>query len=203
MLNLKKIIKLSIIILIILIISIFIYIFYIKKEKILHGIDEVGEDIEYNLDKTIQPVKVRNDFYVVKTCVNKFYTYYNSIYDSENYNIDEETTMTKEDIQKESIEAVFNMLDSKYIDFKNLTKDNIKSNLPKINNAIININSMYISEQTNNISVYIVNGVLREKISGNISDFRIMVKLDLSKRTFSALLSSNPKFNWLKYSKKS
>ena len=84
--------------------------------------------------------------------------------------------------------------------FKNITKDNILKQLPKINNSVIDIENMYVSEQQNDMYIYIVDGALREKATSQITNFRIMINIDSSNRTFSVLLddyikSKYPKLN--------
>ena len=66
--------KLLIVLVIITIIIIIIIglLFYLKRGRILHGIDEVGEELETTFDDTIKIVTSKNEFYTVKNCVNKF-----------------------------------------------------------------------------------------------------------------------------------
>ena len=85
-------------------------------------------------------------------------------------------------------ENLYNILDTEYVTFKNITKDNILKQLPKINNSVIDIENMYVSEQNDDMYIYIVDGALREKITSQISNFRIMINIDSSNRTFSVLL---------------
>ena len=47
---------------------------------------------------------------------------------------------------------------------------------------------MYVSQKTENILVYIIEGTLREKVSNKISDFQIMLQLDSQNRTFTVFL---------------
>lgn len=180
----KWIIILSIIL--IFTITILVYIIYKNRGEVIHGIDEAGSDIVYNLNEKIHAVTTKNDFYTVKNCVEKFYTYYSLIYDNE---IMTEELNENTNNQENDAESIYNMLDKDYINFKQITEDNILTKLPEIKtNVVININEMYVSEKTNNISIYLVKGVLREKKTGELSDFQIMLKLDLSQRTFTIIL---------------
>lgn len=57
------------------------------------------EEIEAGSE--LEQVSVRNSFYVVKNCINKFYTNYNLIYNNSE--------------KEEYIQAVYNMLDQDYV----------------------------------------------------------------------------------------
>ena len=184
--NLKKWIIMLIIILII-ILAALIYTVYKNRGTILYGIDEQGSEITYELDKSIQQVSVRNNYYIVKNCVNKFYTYYMSIFDINN-NYYEEDQSTTQEAQKQNTEVIYNMLAKEYINSRNITKDNMLTKLEKINNSIVNVTNIYVSEQTDNIYVYIVQGTLRENTTQQISNFKIMVEVDSLNRTFAVFL---------------
>jgi len=70
---------------------------------------------------------------------------------------------------------------------RGITQSNIITKIGKVNDSIIDINNMYVSEKTTNISVYIVEGILRDKKLNNISKFKMIVKLDFSNETFSII----------------
>lgn len=185
--------KLLIVLVIITIIIIIIIglLFYLKRGRILHGIDEVGEELETTFDDTIKIVTSKNEFYTVKNCVNKFYLDYMKIYTVANNSdiliIDEEAEKSMQQDKKTNITAVYEMLDTEYIKAKQITNDNLETKLIKINESIANITNMYVSKKSNRLSIYLVEGILREKTSGNISNFKIIVKLDAQNRTFSIL----------------
>ena len=102
--------------------------------------------------------------------------------------IDDETKASIEKQEKASAENLYKILDKDYIKYKDITTENIRTKLPVINNSIVNITNMYVSEQSLDIYIYIAKGTLREKISNNISNFSIMVKLDTKNRTYSIFL---------------
>lgn len=181
--RLKRIIIILIIIIIILIISI-IGVIHFNKGEIVYKIDETGSDEGlYNIDTTLQYVTVRNDYYAVQTCVKKFYSYYTAIFDNGNdIDIDEDVEMLNNE------EALYNMLDKEYIDYKNITQNNVSEKIDKINDSVVNINQMYVSKKNINVSVYVVQGKLREVKSGNISDFNLIIKMDALNKTFSVYL---------------
>lgn len=161
------------------------------KQQIQYNIISEDEGItDIIIDSKLKKVSNRNNFYVVKSCINKFYTSYTTIYESENdnYVMDEEAKTSIEKEQKENAEIIYNMLDSKYIEFKGITKENILTKLEKINDSIVNITNMYVSEKSNNILIYIVNGTLRERMTGEISNFEMMVEVDSINKTFTVFL---------------
>lgn len=176
--NIKKMIILLIIILLI-IMGITIYIVYQNRGQVVHGVDEQEDTDMYEPEKMLQLVKNRNNFYVIKNCITKYYTYCQTMNAS---------TTSDQAEQQRSAEIVYNLLDEEYRNFKNITKDNVLDVVGILNTSVINVNNMYVSERTYNMSVYIVEGTLREQTSGTISDFKVMVKLDSLNRTFSILL---------------
>lgn len=179
----KKFILILIVLLILLLIAMVILLkcFKVREEKYVADppIEVPQRKIETNLSKVTNV----SNYYAVKSCVDKFYSYYAMSFENNSYS-----------------ENLYNILDTEYMTFKNITKDNILKQLPKINNSVIDIENMYVSEQQNDMYIYIVDGALREKATSQITNFRIMINIDSSNRTFSVLLddyikSKYPKLN--------
>jgi len=169
----KKKLLLIIIILIILIIGILFVLMKVKNTKEYQERKEVLEEeelIENELDNRLKLMENRNYFYIVKNCVNKLYIY----------------SMGSDETEEMSV--IYDMLDKEYIKYRNITRENISTIIKKIKTSVINITDMYISEQTSNLSIYIIKGNLREKQSGELSEFKIMLKLDTNTKTFSIFL---------------
>ena len=123
----------------------------------------------------IEKVTDRNNYYMVENCVNKFYSYCASIYENKNP-------------EEEDVIKTYNLLDEQYIKFKNITQENLPTILAPINESVVNIYDMYVSNQNEYISVYIAKGILREVVTKELTNFSIMVKIDKQKGTFSVLL---------------
>jgi len=170
--NQKKLLLAIIIVLILIIICISMLIknMNIKKE-IEYNLSTDELIIQEEISKLLENVTIRNEYYIVKRCVESFYFYYSSM---------------QEDNQ--SSFALYNMLDKQYINYKNITKENIITQLPKIEESIINIEDMYVSEQSTYISVYFVKGYLRNKQNSNVTQFNLLVKIDATNGTFSIQL---------------
>lgn len=167
-------------IVVVLIIIVIMGIIYFNRGEVVYNIDEVGnDDTTEEIDSTIQYVTTRNDYYAVETCVNKFYIYYMSLFDSEEADIDDE---------EENKEYLYNMLDEDYINFKNITLNNIETKLEEIKQSDVNVNKMYVSQKSQNIYLYLVQGRIREKSSEEIKDFEVLIKIDASNKTFSVYL---------------
>lgn len=195
MTKLKKII-LFIIILIIIIISIIFCIIHFNKGEVLYNIDENGTtDEEANYINTkIQLVNSRNDYYAVKQCVEKFYLYYGYIFDDDTVNENLSDVDGYDDgntnvySKEECINNVYKMLDKDYIDYKNITLNNLVEKVDNIKSSDVDINEMYVSQKNVNVSIYIVNGRLKENTTDEMSDFELMVKLDAVNKTFTVFL---------------
>lgn len=165
-------------------------IIYIRRIQIKSGVDEVGDEYIVVVDKTIQRVDNRNNYYLVKTCLTKFYTYYSFIYDDvDNYKlIDEEIKQSIEMQKNEGIEAVYSMLDNYYKNEKGITKENILSFLKQVNSSKINILDMYVYQNDDRMYMYFIYGNLMDKKTLEISNFNIMMKVDTVNKTFSVFL---------------
>lgn len=179
----KKFILILIVLLILLLIAMVILLkcFKVREEKYMADppIEVPQREIETNLSKVTNV----SNYYAVKSCVDKFYNYYAMSFEDNSYS-----------------ENLYNILDTEYMTFKNITKDNILKQLPKINNSVIDIENMYVSEQNDDMYIYIVDGALREKTTSQISNFRIMINIDSSNRTFSVLLDDYIKSKYPKLS---
>lgn len=167
MINVDKLLF-TIMILVVVIVTIAVGLIILKNKE-PENVKPVGTSNEVALVE----VTDRNNYYMVKNCVNKFYQYYSLLYE----NIDEENAV-----------KLYNLLDEEYLEFKGITEENIEDILPEIKYCVVNIYNMYVSEPNENISIYIVDGILREEVSKDLSNFQIMVKIDKQTETFSVLL---------------
>lgn len=195
----KKIIKVCIVILVILIVIILNMFIHFKKENEKSLPNEFDDTIEdsslYKFDTTVQTVKIRNNFYAVKGCVNKFFTYYSALNTTEDskYIVDEK----QDDNNKE---ALYSMLDDEYIKFNDINKDNILRKIPNFNNATAEINKMYVVQKSANTAIYFVYGILNDKINIKHTNFSMAVKVDMLNKTFKLLLQDyvDEKYNNIK-----
>ena len=181
----KKIISIICILLIICIIVIVIAIIIVRKQEEMMPNEYDTTQYELginNVNTTIQNVDIRNNFYVVKTCINKFYTYYfESTNTNEQYIVDEEQSNSNN-------QYLYAMLDSEYIEFKNITVDNILDEIPQINRSDIQITEMYISQRTPNVAVYFVYGVFNDRVNNVQTNFYNILKVDMLNNTFKIIL---------------
>lgn len=182
MYSLKKIMIFILFIIIILVISI-IGLVYFKRGEVIYGVDERGSEDPNNIviERELKYVTDRNDYYAVKNMINKFYNFYELMYENDIYDDSDSNSITKEEI-------VYSFLDEDYIKFSGITKNNIKDSLGKISESNINITNMYVSQYDVNKEIYIVKGRMRNLESGQINDFINMVKVDEANKTFSVFL---------------
>lgn len=179
MLKLKKSIFI-LAILVVLISIIIISIILLNKGEIIYNIDEIGTgQVVEEIDSSLQYVMSRNDYYAVNTCVNKFYNYYMSIFDDE-----EDDNISKDTCKK----YLCNILDKEYINYKDITSENIENKLDTIKQSSIDITKMAVCNKSKYMYLYLVQGRLIEEQSKDCKNFSILVKLDVSNRTFSIYL---------------
>ena len=129
--------------------------------------------VDIEVEYSIRKITNRSNYYIIKNCIDKFYIYYSTIQNS---------------VKNGKTEEIYNMLDAEYIKYREITHDNILSKLRGVSSSKVNIIDMYVAEQSENISVYIVYGTLRNKKTNEISKYSIMIKTDKKNKTFSIFL---------------
>ena len=85
MLSLKKI-GIYILILVILIIIISLVVVKLNYMEEIASDPPMDDGVEFEISDTLEVVDDINEFDYVETCINKFYTYYNDMYSSEDEN---------------------------------------------------------------------------------------------------------------------
>ena len=82
----------------------------------------------------------------VESCINKYYTYLDILSNLERYY--EGSTQTElTEAENENSQIIYNMLDEEYTTANSITTDNIGTKLEKVNNPVIDIVNMYVSEK--------------------------------------------------------
>lgn len=149
----------------------------------------MGNEVETSKQEQTQgltPVESREDYYIVKDNIGKYYSYYSILFNAGNYYATEDTQIISQ-AEKDNAQILYNMLDAEYITAKGITADNLKSNLTEIGQVTAYINNMYVIPETNNIDVYVVSGELKETVNATGTDFELIVKLDKTNKTFSVM----------------
>lgn len=182
--NIKKIVIISIVVLLIALIILGIVLF---NEINMSKPDEIpSEPVE--IDSKICKVTDRSDFFAIKTCINKFYTYLYNEYSDEYKIIDEETKKYMDEKNKNRADAIYSMLDSKYIEYKGISRDNVFDVINRIDKSSLQVSEMFVSQRDANTAVYIAYGMLRDEKTKKNTDFEIMIKVDMKNETFKVLL---------------
>lgn len=180
----RKIKKLIIILIVIILLLSIILLFYIKG-NLNNSIDFRKNNTKYTYDPPVEtPIVIeaslnrvsnRNNYYVVKEIIDKFFGEYNKLFVD---NVDDKVKA-----------KVYGMLDKKYIDFVNTEEENIDKKIDSmIGNSKVQINDMYCCQKDENISVYFIKCNYREKNALNDKISNIMVITDMLNRTYSVLL---------------
>lgn len=184
----NKKIMIGIITIIIIIIVTILALTYILRQKnendiqnLYNRVEEI-EEIPVTIDNTIQREKNRNDYYSVQVCTQKLLSYSMDLFADNSLMDDEEA------YEKQVVEMLYSMLDEEYIHFAQITQENLKQKITKIENSTINVTDIYVSQQTEYCSYYFVNGNLRNQKTNKMSDFKLMLKVDMSNKTFSIFL---------------
>lgn len=153
--NKKAIVILLIILLLLMILIISRKIFKPKNDDKYVVDGTVGEQIEYvNTWKgKIRDITELGDYYIIKNIINKFYLNYSYMYtedNSDNYFSD----------------VVFDLLANQYIKENDITKENIKEKLDKIEENEVFILNAYNISNFDNEDIFIVECLIKEIYSG-------------------------------------
>lgn len=161
----NKILKAMIIIAIIIIILIIIIISILNNKT-----DE--KDISHDIQQStmeLSRVKERNDFFTVKTCVDRYVTY----------------LTTKE------TDILYGYLDKQYVKENNITKNNVLNHIKTYNSYFkFKAKEMYFTQISSSLSQYFIYGELTEETDEEIGkkmDFYISIKIDKNNNTFSVI----------------
>ena len=187
MLSLKKI-GICILVLVILIAIIIVVIVKLNygEEISFDPPSDSEEKVEFS--NRLEIVSGINEFNYVETCINKFYTYYNDMYNFEdgNYIMDDDAKVYKEQLSNNISKKLYSMLDKRYIKEYSLNENNIVDHIAsdkKINIDVIRMNK-YQQDLTKAIYFVEVNTI----IDNNINPEMIIVKVDMINKTFELLL---------------
>ena len=142
------------------------------------------EDIQP--ESKISVVESRNEFYTVKDCISKYYTYCAIVSNPAEYYGEVEQNILTE-AKKENAEMIYNMLDAEYKEAEGITQENIVDKAEKNTNSTVNIENMKVSSTEKGISAYIVKGTLRDKKTKAITKFQAIIRMDVINETFSIL----------------
>ena len=85
----------------------------------------------------------------------------------------------------ENKQIVYNMLDREVINANNITVGNLEEITGKVTSPSIDITSMYVTQRSANLHLYIVKGTIREE--RNLEPFTMVVKIDYANETFSII----------------
>lgn len=185
----KKIIKKIVILICILIfISIIIAtIFLLNKdkinEKINNEIGDAGEEIDYDTDKSTY-VEDQETFFTVESCVNQYLNILNnnnSLY----YSIDENGNYVKIITDEEINGYIYNMLSKKYINEKDITKNNVGSKVLKFKDKVIFTPLKMKKIEDVNIGNYLVSGFITDSDGKYLKDLYIIINLNKNNNCYS------------------
>ncbi len=119
-------------------------------------------------ENKIEPVKDRNDFFTVQSCVNKYLIY-----------------VTQKDTSN-----LYKLLDERYIKEFNITEQNILDHVEDLSgDAMFKAKKMYYEKIAENVYTYYISGEVAESYMGeeepNKEEMNITVNTDINNMTFS------------------
>lgn len=188
----SKIIKIIIALLIVIILIIAIVLVVLKNtdsSQVADPPQEAAEELEIN--NVVEEVSVTNDYFIVRDIVDSYYLYCMRVNiessDIETYGHSISNEELEKSAQKEretAQEAIYSMLDTSYINEFGVTKENIKQKFGIQNEVEPIIETMYVVQNSLNVSTYFVSGTCIDTTSYQKVEFSLAVSLDMLNNTF-------------------
>lgn len=158
-----------------------------KEEKIATPESHIEVEKE---SQVLELISNKKDYAIAKSCTNNFLINCSQIFNIENDNLvlDDSAIKSNEELKKQYIQNVFNMLDETYIVENNIVLENLENKLKKINKFSLDITNIYKCSKSDNITIYFVYGNIIDISRNKSVNFKIMLKVDIRNRTFKVLL---------------
>ena len=180
----KNILKILIIIIVVIIILV------VSSLVILNKKDDNGYVIVEKEYDPITPQKytsnivsvldARNEFYIVKDCINKYFSYRLK---------SNEENLFGEDLGEDiSNKVVYSMLDEEYIKYKQIKEENIFDKIPKVEKLVkVEINKVLVVRYSENENLYIAYGNLINKLTEDKNEYSIGLRINMLDHTFKIM----------------
>ena len=104
---------------------------------------------EITIDNSLRKVSDKTRYYTVKNIIDQYFEYTNMA------NSNATTELEKEDANF-ALDVLMNILSNEYIEEFNITENTLKNNIKQYANCEYNIDSMYMSEKSLPINIYMV-----------------------------------------------
>lgn len=189
----KKIILITIIILIIVIIGILIL---IKKLNEKPKTDAIEQEVNIVLDNELTKVNFRDNYYIVKNIIENYYLSLcelnKTVDDVPIYEYEGDINQIKQELANQTAREIenkknkiYNLFDTKYSNENGISVDNIQEKLGNYKDLNVFIEDMYTRDLSENLKLYFVYGTITEKDTLLQQNFRWMVIIDQTNRTFN------------------
>lgn len=183
--KLKKIISILIIVILVLIILIFI----MNKRGnniVVPPAIESADSYKTIITSKLEEVKIKNDYYKVKLCIDKYNEDILSY-----YNTKESKTMKTEELRESDMRLyknnIFCMIDDMYINTNGITEENIIEKIGEYRPNIFYIDNMYVVYNSENISTYVVYCKFSKDYYNQMMDYGFIIRFDYKNNTFSVI----------------
>lgn len=153
--------------------------YFINRQNINNTNISYNEEYKENviLERKLYGLESFTDYYTVRSCIIKYYLYYQSLYDD-----------NSEFSKDERINNLYSLLDKSYIEKYGITLENIENKFnTKINETEVFIDYVLYSKDEN-IYTYFIKGNARDLKTNWFNEINFIVRLDSQNETFSILL---------------
>ena len=174
--KIKKIIFILILIIIIVFVTILILFLKQKKETEDYLITHPNK---IELQKMEQSISV-NEYFAVKDCINKYYTYINYLNNSRDINI-----KVDDEYKKEQAKTILNILNKEYVEKNNINEDSIIKQYNNYTYDDFTIEKTYYTENDNYTTTYLILGKQISSELEKAEDYGFLILLDKGNETFS------------------
>lgn len=162
-------------------VGVIIYLQQKNEERIAQG--DIGEVFDFS-QETVKPVESQIRYYTVSNCVNQYLDLINS--KNDNYYARDDNNQYVRVISEEKVrDMAYNILSKKYIESNNITKKNISDYIQRVDQKLLFTPLKMNVLENSPLEQYVVYGYLQTLTNQYVSDFYIIVNLDVLNKTYS------------------
>lgn len=152
---------------------------------------KIKEEDVYSISKKLMTVSNEEQYFIVKDIIEEYYLYCEQLgAEGKDYiskvvpyseKLEEKAKKDRESAQL----AIYSMLDKAYINEFKVTKESISQKFKVDTKTNIILDKMYVLDNSENVSTYIVSGMCIEVINEEVSKLNMGILVDMQNYTFS------------------
>lgn len=149
-----------------------------------------GDNIS-NINTQLKSVTGEEEYFIVKDIIEEYYFYCKQLTAKPSDYIRGTVSVSNEELERYAKEAretaqlaIYNILDKSYLNEFNITEEDISEKFKRNNSSKIVLDKMYVVNNSDKVSFYIISGILVDVNNEKISKFNTGIFVDMQNFTF-------------------